>query len=372
MTPAQRLDEEPLAGDGADRLLAYLRTTLGQPDLSFRDSPTRLRGGNETFIYLFSLQHAPEHVAGPLILRAYRAGYARPDQARFEATVQNAIAGLGYPAARVFFVCQETDVLGTPFIVMQRLPGSMVLEGIGGPDASGQMRFQKPGRLLRSTGLLGEIPRICAEAQLRLHALNPQPLLDAIEQESLPRASVTVEGRLQALRTTIDDYELEALRHPFAWLAQNAPEPERLAICHSDIQPNNILMTEREITGIVDWSQVIVADPALDVGYTKVAIETVPLDMPSVLQWINRPVARIVSRGYLRRYTRRRRVRRSTIEYYEVLRALFVLAGIGARRRGAPSEPDTWDSPKGVRNLVARVRSVTSTEVRLPADTRPY
>src|SRR3990172_5650259 len=95
---------------------------------------------------------------------------------------------------------------------------------------------------------------------------------------------------------------LDGLREAFAWLVVKKPAPERLAICHGDTQPNNILMTGKTITGVVDWSQVIVSDPAFDVGCTKMALETVPLDLPPFLQWLARPIAWRVSRNYMRSY----------------------------------------------------------------------
>ncbi len=354
----------------AESLLAYLRKELANAALSYADAPVRLPGGNETFIYAFRLLGVPAQLSGPLILRAYREGYARPDQARFEAAVQNAIAGLGYPAARVFVTAPEPDVLGTPFIIMQRLPGTLLLEGIGELDESGRMRFQQSRSFLRSIGLLREIPRICAEAQTRLHALDPQPLLDAIEREGLPRSSVTVEGRLDAILGYIEAAELDGLREAFAWLVANKPRPERLAVCHGDTQPNNILMTGKTITGVVDWSQVIVSDPAFDVGYTKMALETVPLDLPPFLRWLARPIARALSRNYMRSYLKKERVRSEAVTYFGVLRAVLALTFIGARRGGGRSEPDVWDSPTGIHNLLARVRSVTGIDVHLPEDRR--
>jgi aminoglycoside phosphotransferase (APT) family kinase protein len=354
----------------AERLLAHLQTELGRPALTYAEPPARVTGGNETYIYGFRLDGAPDNLAGSLILRAYRQGYMRPDQARFEAAVQNAVAGLGYPAARVFVTCQEPAVLGTPFIVMERLSGSMVLEGIGGPDASGTMRFSGAGRLLRSVRLLWEIPRALAEAQVRLHDLDPQPLLDAIEREGLPRDSITVEGRLETLRAYIDANRIEGFREVVAWLVEHAPLPEKVVICHCDIQPNNLLMTGGVITGVVDWSQVIVAGPALDVGCTKMAMDTAPLEMPPMLQWLSRPISRTVSRGYVGRYTKERPLPRSSLDYYGALRAISELARVAAMHVGSLSEPGVWDNPAGVRNLIQYVRSIAGIEVRLPDDTR--
>ena len=370
MPPAQAPDDGPLAGDGASRLLSYLRTTFDQPRLSYAEEPARLVGGNETFIYSLRLQGATDELSGPLILRAYRAGYARPGQARFESAVQNALAGLGYPAARVFVAAPDAEVLGTPFIIMGRLPGTLLLQGIGELDESGKMRFDQSRGLLRHIGLLREIPRICADAQVRLHALDPQPLLDAIDREGLPRSSVTVEGRLDTVRDYIEAAGLDGLRDAFAWLLANEPAPERLAVCHGDTQPNNLLMTGKTITGVVDWSQVMVGDPALDVGCTKMALETVPLELPRFLQWLARPIAWRVSHNYMRSYLKEGRVRPEAVAYFGILRALFALAGIGARRAAGTSEPDVWDNPAGVRNLIARVRSVTGIEVHLPEDQR--
>jgi aminoglycoside phosphotransferase (APT) family kinase protein len=368
---AQTLDDGPLAGDGAGRLLSFLAATLAQPDAGFAEAPARISGGNETFIYSLRLSGVRDDLAGPLILRAYREGYARPDQARFESTVQNTLATLGFSAARVFVVSPEPTVIGTPFIVMERLPGTLLLEGVGDLDESGKMRFEQSRSLLRSAGLLWEIPRICAETQARLHALDPQALLDAFEQEGLPPSAVAVEGRLDALRGYIEDAELTGVGAAYAWLTANRPEPQRLAICHCDMQPNNILMTGKAITGVVDWSQVIVGDPALDVGCTKMALETVPLEMPRFLQWLAPPIARTVARNYMRAYAKERRVDAAAVAYYGVLRAVFALAGIGALRVAGTSEPSVWDNPKGVRNLIALVRKVTGISVRLPDDKRP-
>ena len=370
MNPAQQPDDGPLAGDGADKLLAHLRATLQQSGLSYAEPPRRVTGGNETYIYDLRLRGGTEEVSRPLILRAYRKGYARPDQARFEATVQNTIAALGYPAARVLVIEPQSAVLGTPFIVMGRLPGQNILQGIGEPDAEGHMRFGGGAGLLRSYRLLWDIPRVCAQAQLLLHALDPGALFHAIERAGLPRASITVEGRLSVLRLIIDEHGLVGLRDACFWLEEHMPETNHPSICHSDMQPINLLLTDGEITGVVDWSQVIVADPALDVGYTKMAFETVPLDMPSFLQWLAGPIARGVSRRYLKNYTKERNLAPEAVAYYGVLRAVFALAFGTAQRLSGSREPDVWDNPEGIRNLTTLIRSVTGIEVRLPADTR--
>jgi aminoglycoside phosphotransferase (APT) family kinase protein len=350
-----------------DRLLAYLRSEIGSADVAYADSPTRLPGGNETFIYSFSIDRPPEALSGPLVLRAFRAGYARPDQARWEATVQNALAEQGYPAAQAPLAYPDADVLGTPFFIMKRLPGTMLLQGISDLDDAGQMHFGLRRSLGPARRLLREIPRVCAEAQIRLHALDPQRLLDAFDRAGLAPRTLTFEGRLDTLRAWVEEARVDGLERGLSWLVERQPAPERLVICHCDTQPNNILMDGSDISGVVDWSQALVADPALDVGYTKMAFETVPLQLPQLLHWVGRPMQRSVSRQYLSAYLERRPLNMAAVAYYGVVRALFALALISRRRLTGQKEPDIWDSPAGIKNLVTYVHAATGIAVTPPA-----
>ena len=362
---------EPSDTEIADDLLQYLRGELGSADLAYVTAPVRLSGGNETLIFAFALDRAPEAFSGPLILRAFRAGYVRPDQARWEATVQNAVAAQGYPAPRALLTCPSRAVLGTPFLIMEHLPGTMLLQGTGELDAAGQMRFQRHQTILRARLLLRDLPRICAEAQIRLHTLDPEPLLEAFQREGLPLTSVTFDGRLEALRNRIDGDELGGLREAFSWVIDRQPQNERLAICHGDIQPNNILLTGRAITGVVDWSQAVVAGPAYDVGFTKMAFDTVPLRVPGFLGWAARPAVRRMGSRYMASYRRHLPIDLDAVRYYGVFRGIFVLAFIGGRRLAGTREPDVWDSPDGIAALISYVRSATGTAISLPPETRP-
>lgn len=322
-------------------------------------------------IYGFRLVGASDQLSGPLILRAYREGYARPGQARFEAAVQNAIAGLGYPAARVFITCPQADVLGTPFIVMERLPGTIMLQGTGELDEQGQIHFRRYQFLLQAPKLTLSIPRLCAQAQVRLHSLDPEAVVRAFAAEGLPTDALTFAYRLDDLKQRVGDDKLASLARAVTWLVEHQPTPPaQLAICHGDTQPNNLLLTGGEITGVIDWSQALVTDPAFDVGYTKVAFETAPLHLPKLVQWTARPIGRWLARRFVRTYSRSRHVNAQAVEYYGTFRCVLALAYIGSRRLAGRSEPDVWDSPAGIRNLIARVRSTTGIEVRLPEDTR--
>ena len=84
----------------SDKLISYLRADLGYPDLRLAAPMTRLQGGFETASYRFELDGAPEELCRPLVLRLYPQFYGTQN-AIWESTVQNVLAGEGYPVERL-------------------------------------------------------------------------------------------------------------------------------------------------------------------------------------------------------------------------------------------------------------------------------
>ena len=66
------------------------------------------------------------------------------------------------------------------------------------------------------------------------------------------------------------------MREGLRWLVEHRPaEPARLSICHRDFHALNVLFADGEVTGIVDWGGLLVADPVFDVANT-VMLLTIP------------------------------------------------------------------------------------------------
>lgn len=75
------------------------------------------------------------------MLRIYRDARG-PERAHREGSVQNAVGALGFPTPRILLTCLDRAVLGGAFLIMQRVPGRVMLDALFGP------------RLLRMPGLL--------------------------------------------------------------------------------------------------------------------------------------------------------------------------------------------------------------------------
>jgi hypothetical protein len=55
-------------------------------------------------------------------------------------------------------------------------------------------------------------------------------------------------------------------------------QPRKAAICHGDFHPLNILADKNQPTGVIDWANAVIAEPAMDVGSAIANISAVPLE----------------------------------------------------------------------------------------------
>jgi aminoglycoside phosphotransferase (APT) family kinase protein len=345
--------------DIAASLLAYLRTTTGAQELAYADPPQQIVGGYDTRIFAFQLANAPASFSGPLILRLF-AEDDDPLRARWEGAVQTAVAGLGYPAPRVLDANNGTDILGAAFLIMKRLPGRPMLQAA-----------TFAAMLPQAVRLLTAYPQVLAQYQARLHALDPCPLLRAIEAEELPaagpiesgigRRSATLDGQLEQLARHIERLSLDKFRPALSWLLDNRPsDPLRPVICHGDFHPINILMEDGVVTGVIDWSMTTAAEAAFDVGNTRLLLAIAPMELPAVVDSIVAPMRRVLVRRYSRAYQILRPVDAEHVRYFEALRCLMELSWVADRRAtGAGMYRNPWGSTRSIGKLVSHFQKVT-------------
>jgi aminoglycoside phosphotransferase (APT) family kinase protein len=340
------------------RLLAYLRATLGEPGVQFSEPPTPVTGGYDTRIFAFRLRAAPPAFSCPLILRLL-GPHHDPTRVLREGVTQNALAGLGYPAPRVLLAITDPTPLGGAGLVMERLPGRPLLEA----------------------GLF-RISRVLVETQLRLHALDAEVLLRALDQEGLAasvagapaisRDLVTLDGHLAQLRDRIVGGALHGLAPAMAWLVEHRPpSPGRRVICHGDFHPQNILVAGRRVTGVIDWPNVIVADAAYDVAATRTILSLTPVElaaMPGTLRWLVRVLRPVMVTRYLAAYRRCRPIDAGALAYYEALCCMRgLLRAAESRLRRAPAFPNPLDASSFAERLAAHFSRITGVSPALPA-----
>lgn len=307
--------------------------------MDFAEPLAPVSGGFDTEIFAFRLNGAAPALSGPLVLRVL-APHHDPLRALRERAVQNAVADLGFPAPRAPLASAEPGILGGAFLVMERCPG----------------------RPLLAARRLG-IAALLVETHLRLHALDPSAVLDALEK-AVPGSSalVTIDGHLGQLRARVGGH-LPGLAPAMRWLLDHRPGPGGApAICHGDFHPQNLLSDGRAITAVLDWPNVLVADPVHDVAATKVILEQAPLEVLPVsrpLRWAVAGARRLLVALYLRGYRRRRPLDARALAYGEALACMRGLVRAAEHRAGAQAPANLLDASSLGDRLAARFAELT-------------
>jgi aminoglycoside phosphotransferase (APT) family kinase protein len=323
------------------RLLEYLRGELADPALEYAEPPVAISGGYDTEIFAFRLRRAPAEWSRPLILRRLSPAYD-PSRALRERDIQNAVAGLGFPAPRVLTASADPTALGRAFLIMERMSGRPMLEA-------------------RKIG----VTAILARTQLRLHALDAGPLL---------RAAVTFGDLLGQYSRRIAARSIHGLREALDWLTAHRPaEPTRPVICHGDFHPQNILMEHGVVTGVIDWPNALVADPAYDVATTRVLLGLVPLELsplPAVARVLVSAARPLLLARYLAGYRRGRPIDGGVLGYYEAAACMRQLIRIGEQRltaAAAGEAPGPLDASSFGERLCAHFARITGIAPVVPA-----
>jgi aminoglycoside phosphotransferase (APT) family kinase protein len=163
-----------------------------------------------------------------------------------------------YPLApRPFLLCEDDEVLGAPFYLMERRRGLI-------------LRRQLPEGLEISSALARALSEALIDNLADLHLLDYRAagLGDLGKPEGYVERQVRGWiGRYEKART--DDWpELERLT---AWLDGRIPTESGAALIHNDYKYDNLVLDPDDPTRIVavlDWEMCTVGDPLMDLGST--------------------------------------------------------------------------------------------------------
>lgn len=169
-------------------------------------------------------------------------------------------------APRAFLYCDDPEVIGAPFFVMERRHGVVVRKTIP-PQFAG----------------LPDAPRRMSEALVDALAQFHAVAYEAIGLGSLgePTGFITrqIEGwykRWQAAQTA-DLSEMDEVYH---WLKANQPPTTQFSLVHNDYKLDNVMLAADDpgrIVAIFDWDMCTLGDPLSDVG-ALLAYWTEPAD----------------------------------------------------------------------------------------------
>ncbi len=217
-----------------------------------------LAGGRSNLTYRLAVE-------GPsgrrlLVLRRPPLGHVLPtahDMSR-EFRVLSALSGTRVPVARPLAFCDDADVIGAPFYLMEHVPG-MVLRTR--QDTAG---LTEPQARDLSEGL--------ADMLAAIHGVD----LAATGLSGLGRGAGYLRRQLDRWQRQWDlsvTRQVPGYAELVARLTDVLPPEGETTLVHGDFRLDNVLVTvspQPRITAVVDWEMATLGDPLADLGLTLV------------------------------------------------------------------------------------------------------
>ena len=206
-----------------------------------------------------------------------------------EYRVLSALHPTGVPVPRPVVFCEDANVLGTPFYLMERVDGRVFPDGalIDADPA------ERPALWM---GL--------ADAMAKMHAVNP----DDVGLGDYGKPGNYFERQIKRWSRQWEESphdpipELDRLRD---WLIANQPEDDgRVSLAHGDYRMGNVLFhpSEPRVVAILDWELSTLGHPLADLGFCCMAWHTSPDEYGGILG-LDRDALNLPSEGaFVARY----------------------------------------------------------------------
>jgi aminoglycoside phosphotransferase (APT) family kinase protein len=173
------------------------------------------------------------------------------DMAR-EHRVMTALAGTAVPVPETYALCEDPDVIGAPFYVMEMVEGTPY-------RSAAELAPLGPDRVARIADRM-------IDTLVELHAIDPAAVgLDGFGRPEgfLARQVRRWKKQLDASRSR----DLPAADELHALLAANLPAGSAAAIVHGDYRLDNLLVDSRDrIAAVLDWEMATLGDPLTDLA----------------------------------------------------------------------------------------------------------
>ena len=216
-----------------DRLEAFLKGAIGALEGKMRLE--RIGGGQSNPTYFVSFDNRA------MVLRKQPASNLLPSAHAVdrEYRVMQALAATDVPVPKMLLFHAERDVVGTPFYMMERLPGRVFAQ------------YALPG--MEPTERRA-IYLAMAETMARLHKVDWAAigLTDFGRAGSYFTRQIARWTKQWQMSRTRDNADVERL---IVWLQANLPDERETTISHGDFRLGNLMFhpTEPRVVGVLDW-----------------------------------------------------------------------------------------------------------------------
>ena len=219
-----------------------------------------------------------EDFAGPLVIKQFEGGQSNPTfqlitptctyvmrkqppgellpsahQVDREYRVMKALWDTEVPVPKMYCLCEDTDIIGTKFYVMEMVEGRLFTETQLPTLSNAERR-----------AIYLDLARVMA----LLHSVD----VEAVGLSSFGRPGNYYErqiGRWSKQYQVTKTEQIDAMDKLIEWLPENIPAESSTVIAHGDYRLGNVLIhpTEPKIVAVLDWELCTLGDGLADLGY---------------------------------------------------------------------------------------------------------
>lgn len=232
------------------RLEEYLREA-GLIDGAMRVRQFQGGQSNPTFLLETGAEDAPQRY----VLRKKPPGKTLPSahQVEREYRVMSSLADSDVPVPTMHVLCEDADVIGTPFYIMDFVAGRVLSR----PQLETVERSERR-----------PIHRAMIDTMAKLHSVD----VAAAGLSDFGRPSGYIERQIKRWTSQYEASktdDLPAMDNLIDWLAEHVPEDEPAAIAHGDFRVGNLLLApdEPRVAAVLDWELATLGHPLADLAY---------------------------------------------------------------------------------------------------------
>jgi aminoglycoside phosphotransferase (APT) family kinase protein len=158
----------------------------------------------------------------------------------------------GVRVARMRFLCDDPDVLGQPFFLMDFVEGISIGRKVIKEPALEHARSVLPEQMAEQLAIIHRMP---------VDGLN---FLARPEDGDTPEDDV-----VQATLAILDDLGVDAPAFEFGlrWADQHKPARSETTFVHGDFRIGNLLIDENGLAAVIDWEFGHLGNPVEEIGY---------------------------------------------------------------------------------------------------------
>ncbi len=245
--------------DIAKRLERALRLEQ-EADLHVRNFDV-MEDGHAGLTFGFDLLNGIGELRGRYILKMAPAGVKRRGNTDVfrQCPLLRALKARGLPVPDVPWASSEDELLGAPFIVMERIPGRVFV--VWEPHSSFSRDPADVRRIwFQAADLLAQVHRVDWRTTLPGWE-EPRPLTDELNQWT------------KILKHAEDPTWYAAGMQLGELLLSHLPDETPVGLVHGDFQPGNILYEDGQARGLIDWELSLIGAQGLDLGWMLMMID---------------------------------------------------------------------------------------------------